>query len=272
MNDLTVFNNPEFGEIRMIEVDGQPYAVGVDVAKALAYKDPTNAVKAHCKKDGVVKRHLTDSLGRKQFANFINEGNLYRLIVKAADQSVSEEVRQAAERFERWIFDEVLPTIRKTGEYKAPKARPHSLTEVNTTIKLITGLCDRAGVAPQFQLVAAKSIYAAVGIDIPVEGVTVARQLYEPTEIARKLGIMSSSGNPHAQAVGAIIAKLPIEKGEREPVPFSAEHGHYGTHYQYTESMINKVVWWLEQHSYPAKIEHNRKNYAVTYTQEKSAS
>lgn len=105
MNELQIFNSDEFGEIRTVEIDGKPYFVGTDVAKALGYKDTVNALKQHCR--GVVKHHLTDSLGRNQEASFITEGDLYRLIMKSKLPS--------AEKFESWVMDEVLPTIRKTG-------------------------------------------------------------------------------------------------------------------------------------------------------------
>lgn len=110
MNELQIFNSEEFGEIRTIEIDGKPYFVGADVAKALGYKDTVNALKQHCR--GVVKHHLTDSLGRNQEASFITEGDLYRLIMKSKLPS--------AEKFESWVMDEVLPTIRKTGSYQKP--------------------------------------------------------------------------------------------------------------------------------------------------------
>lgn len=110
MNELQIFNSGEFGEIRTIEIDGKPYFVGADVAKALGYKDTVNALKQHCR--GVVKHHLTDSLGRNQEASFITEGDLYRLIMKSKLPS--------AEKFEAWVMDEVLPTIRKTGSYQKP--------------------------------------------------------------------------------------------------------------------------------------------------------
>lgn len=110
MNELQIFNSEEFGEIRTIEIDGKPYFVGADVAKALGYKDTVNALKQHCR--GVVKHHLIDSLGRKQEASFITEGDLYRLIMKSKLPS--------AEKFESWVMDEVLPAIRKTGSYQKP--------------------------------------------------------------------------------------------------------------------------------------------------------
>lgn len=110
MNELQIFNSEEFGEVRTIEIDGKPYFVGADVAKALGYKDTVNALKQHCR--GVVKHHLTDSLGRNQEASFITEGDLYRLIMKSKLPS--------AEKFESWVMDEVIPTIRRTGSYQKP--------------------------------------------------------------------------------------------------------------------------------------------------------
>lgn len=107
MNELMIFNNPEFGEIRTIEENGKVLFCGNDVALALGYKDTTNAIKRHCR--GVAKRHLTDNLGRDQLMNFIPEGDVYRM---AASSQLP-----GAEKFESWIFDEVIPSIRKNGGY-----------------------------------------------------------------------------------------------------------------------------------------------------------
>jgi prophage antirepressor-like protein len=116
MHELQIFNNPEFGQIRMVEIDGKPYAVANDVAKALGYAYPADAIRMHCK-GSITYRYLTN--GGEQEIKIIPEGDIYRLIVKAADQSKNEEIKAKAERFERWIFEEVLPTIRKTGGYVA---------------------------------------------------------------------------------------------------------------------------------------------------------
>lgn len=106
MNKLQIFNSEEFGEIRTIEIDGKPYFVANDVARALGYKRPADAVTAHCK--GSVKhRHLTD--GGEQELKVIPEGDIYRLIVRSKLPS--------AERFEKWVFDEVLPAIHHNGGY-----------------------------------------------------------------------------------------------------------------------------------------------------------
>lgn len=106
--EVQVFSSEQFGSLRTYEEDGQVLFCGKDVAKALGYKDTTNAMKRHCR--GVVKRHpITDSLGRTQEAVFITEPDLYRLITHSK--------LQTAERFERWVFEEVLPAIRRTGGY-----------------------------------------------------------------------------------------------------------------------------------------------------------
>ncbi|MDI3311934.1 MAG: BRO family protein [Thermoanaerobacterium sp.] len=115
MNQLQIFNNHEFGEIRMVEIDGKPYAVGVDVARALGYARPHEAIQAHCR--GAVIYRIIDSLGREQEAKIIPEGDIYRLIVKAADQSKNPDIKERAERFERWIFEEVLPQLRQKGYF-----------------------------------------------------------------------------------------------------------------------------------------------------------
>lgn len=107
MNDLTIFNSNEFGEIRTVTIDGKPYFVATDVATALGYVNPRKAVNDHCK--GVTKRDTPTSSGVQQMS-YINEGDLYRLIMKSK--------LPAAEKFESWVVDEVLPTIRKTGSYK----------------------------------------------------------------------------------------------------------------------------------------------------------
>lgn len=109
MNELMIFNNPEFGEIRTIEEDGKVLFCGSDVAKALGYKNPTKAIADHCK--GTVERRTNDSLGRQQTMKFIPKGDVFRLAAKSE--------LPGAERFESWIFDVVLPSIQEHGGYIA---------------------------------------------------------------------------------------------------------------------------------------------------------
>lgn len=137
MDKLQIFKNKEFGQVRMIEVNGKVYAVGVDIARALEYANPSKAVIQHCK--GITKLGIP-SEGGIQETNVIPEGDIYRLIVKAADQSKNLNIKAKAERFESWIFDEVLPTIRKHGAYLTPAKVEEVLLNPDTIIKLATQL------------------------------------------------------------------------------------------------------------------------------------
>lgn len=137
MNELMIFNNPEFGEVRMIEHAGKEYAVGVDVARALEYANPSKAVIDHCK--GITKLGIPSS-GGDQETNCIPEGDIYRLITKAADQSKNPAIKEKAERLEHWIFDEVLPSIRKHGAYMTPETLEAAILNPDTIIKIATAL------------------------------------------------------------------------------------------------------------------------------------
>lgn len=114
MGELHIFKNEEFGEVRTVEIEGKPFFCGSDVAKALGYSEPHKAVTRHCRDDGMKRTPIADSLGRVQETVFISEGDLYRLIVSSK--------LPTAEKFERWVFDEVLPSIRKHGGYIAGQA------------------------------------------------------------------------------------------------------------------------------------------------------
>lgn len=137
MMELKIFNNPEFGEIRFVDYQGNPYAVGVDVARMLEYTKPSQAVINHCK--GILKLGIPSD-GGQQETNCIPEGDIYRLIVKAADQSKNPLIQEKASKIERWIFDEVLPSIRKHGAYLTPQTIDEILNDPDTIIKLATTL------------------------------------------------------------------------------------------------------------------------------------
>lgn len=105
--NIEIFNNAEFGSVRIIEENGIFLFCASDVAKALGYSNVHSALQRHCK--GVVKRDTVTSTRGIQALTYIPEGDVYRLIVHSKLPS--------AERFERWVFDEVLPSLRKTGIY-----------------------------------------------------------------------------------------------------------------------------------------------------------
>ena len=110
MENLTVFNNEQFGEIRTLNENGEILFCGADIARALGYAKPQNAIATHCK--GALKRGIP-TLGGVQTMTFLKRGDVYRLITHSQLDS--------AERFESWVFDEVLPSIHDTGSYVDPK-------------------------------------------------------------------------------------------------------------------------------------------------------
>lgn len=134
MNDITIFNNPEFGDIRTIMIDGEPWFCGKDVAGNLGYTNEKNAVKRHCDDGEVLKQTLGVQTAIKKDGTpaimqvdmlFVNESGLYSLIFGSKLES--------AKKFKKWVTSEVLPQLRKTGSYgmhKLPQT-PMELLELH---------------------------------------------------------------------------------------------------------------------------------------------
>lgn len=108
MNELQIFSNPEFGQIRTVEIEGEPWLVGKDVAEALGYTNPRKALADHVDEDdkGVTKCYTP---GGEQEMTIINESGLYSLVLSSK--------LPGAKRFRRWVTSEVLPTLRRQGTY-----------------------------------------------------------------------------------------------------------------------------------------------------------
>lgn len=139
MNDLQIFSNPEFGSIRTRNEDGKVLFAATDVAKALGYSNPRDAIARHC--PHVVKRDIGVQTGTKADGtpamqnvelSFIPEGDVYRLITHSNLPD--------AEKFEHWLFDDMLPTLRKTGSYsiiQADPSLPPELALANQTLAAV---------------------------------------------------------------------------------------------------------------------------------------
>ena len=165
MNAVKIFEHPKFGKIRtLLEPDGAPLFCGNDATGALGYSNQRDAIKRHCK--GVVKRDIPTE-GGPQAVNFITEGDLYRL-------AAGSELPSAKE-FESWIFDEVLPTIRRTGTYSLPEAqqamgyprKASSLGEAATIIKALDRIMTREKQPPEAIARMAEGICQYCGIPLP---------------------------------------------------------------------------------------------------------
>ena len=142
MNDLQIFENPEFGQVRTVEINGTPWLVGKDVATALEYKNPSKAILTHVddedKRLEILPQSADSQNGNVPGASktaLINESGLYSLILSSK--------MPKAKAFKRWVTSEVLPAIREHGAYESVKAKQHieqleaTNTRLNTAIAAV---------------------------------------------------------------------------------------------------------------------------------------
>ena len=127
-NEIMTFCNGEFGQMRSLLIDDEPWFVGKDVAQLLGYSKPLDALARHVDEDDSVKHGLIDNMGRKQNAIFINESGLYSLILSSK--------LPGAKRFKHWVTSDVLPTIRRHGLYAIDEV----LADPDTLISALTAL------------------------------------------------------------------------------------------------------------------------------------
>ena len=207
MNDLQIFKNKEFGNIRIIEKDGQPYFVATDIAKALGYRNTTEAIKQHCR--WVAKHDIPhpQSENKTLEVNVIPEGDMYRLVTNSELPS--------AEKFESWVFDEVLPSIRKTGSYA--QKQPTEAQTMRAQAQLMNAQVRKAKMYAELAKVETlsatyKEVMVAKAADtlnggevIPLPKLT--RKTFTATEVGEILGISS-------QKVGAIANKNNLKTAE----------------------------------------------------------
>ncbi len=133
-NEIILFRHAEFGEIRTLNIDGEPWFVGKDVAVILGYNEPHKAISRHVDEDDGMKHPVIDSMGRKQQAVFVNESGLYSLILSSKLPS--------AKKFKRWVTAEVLPSLRKHGAYITAETLHKTMSDPRELAKLLTALAD----------------------------------------------------------------------------------------------------------------------------------
>lgn len=267
MNNLSLVKSERFGEVEAdIYSNGNEMFMTINqLAECLGYADK-KSVENLIDRNAYVKgmefsfiQKVPLVLGGTQNTRTFTEDGVYEITMLSGQPK--------AQAFRAWIRG-VLKAIRKNGEYVTPKKAQQRLGEINSAARIIRQTLKEAGMKPQFVAVAMKSLYAPAGVEIPLEGITLNKRLLDATAIAKQLGVLSKSGNPHAQAIGAIIAQVDVKPEEKELAPFqSSASGHAGTNWQYTESVLAKVRLWLERHNYPAEIEYGGKSYKVSYAQ-----
>lgn len=132
MNELQIFNNPEFGDIRVVEIGGEPWMVGKDVAAALGYSNPRDALAKHVDDEDKSSVAFRDGTSGNPNLTVINESGLYSLVLSSKLPNVK--------KFRRWVTSEVLPSIRKHGTYMTPDTIEKVLSDPDTIIQLATTL------------------------------------------------------------------------------------------------------------------------------------
>lgn len=133
MNNLQIFNSEEFGSVRTMVIDNEPWVVGKDVAEILGYKDTSDAMRRHVDDEDKLTRRFTDS-GQNREMYIINESGLYSLILSSKMPN--------ARKFKHWVTSEVLPSIRKHGAYMTEQTLEQALTSPDFLIQLATKLKD----------------------------------------------------------------------------------------------------------------------------------
>ena len=133
MADIKIWENPEFGELRIVDMNGEPWMVGKDVAQALGYQNASKALNDHVDPEDKLNNESLLSLGQRG-GWLINESGLYSLVLSSK--------LPGAKRFRRWVTGEVLPSIRKHGAYMAPETLQKALFNPDTMIQLCQQLKD----------------------------------------------------------------------------------------------------------------------------------
>lgn len=148
MSEIKVFENSEFGRLQIITIEGKEYFPATECAEILGYKRGRDAISSHCR--GAVKYRSNEN-GILRDKMYIPEGDLYRLIIRSKLPS--------AERFEKWVFEEILPTIRRHGAYLSPEKVEEVLADPDTIIRLATQLKEERA--------AKKALEEKVRLDAP---------------------------------------------------------------------------------------------------------
>ena len=260
MNELQVFSNKEFGEVRTLGINGDPWFVGKDVAAALGYSNTKDAIITHIDEEDrtVVQRSEIATLGNNldipnRGLTIINESGLYSLIFSSKLES--------AKSFKRWVTSEVLPALRKTGSYRMnqKQADTESLDSVNNAVKILMPMLEEAGCGNKIQLLTAKQLYAKSGVELPIE-ISADKRYWDSVYIARKVGIrFASSGKPADKAVIEIIRKIGVTPEDYTDT-WESKGKWQGAVRKYSDAVIQRVSDWIGGHNYPSDIAYTQNN------------
>ena len=229
-NKIQVFQNEEFGQVRVIQEEGKYLFCGADVAKALGYARPSKAIIDHCK--GVLKRDTLTN-GGIQALSYISEGDVYRLIVHSKLPS--------AERFEQWVYDDVLPSIRKHGAYMTDSLLEQAANNADVAAQVAKALYEERSLnkklAGQLALTEAQLTEAlpkaayfdalvacpdCTGVRLTAKELGVPQSMFTAYLVRKKYAYYDDKGKMHPHA-------LPYRNGLFVVREFIAKNGHNGT-------------------------------------------
>lgn len=221
MNKLQIYKSEQFGTIRMdVDENGKPLFCASDITKALGYANSSKAIAMHCKEKGITKRYTLTN-GGKQALTYIDEGNMYRLITHSKLPD--------AEAFETWVFDEVLPEIRKTGGYNSQqsdefKAKRLEIMMINAKARLMKEQNKR------IELMIKNPEYTPTE-DLP----PVVPKTYTATEVAKMLGVTANRIGRLSNANG--LKDKAYGEWYKEPLT----NGKEVESFRYNEKGVNKL-------------------------------
>lgn len=188
MNELQIFNNPEFGEVRTVSIDGEPWLVGKDVAVALKYTNPQKAIRDHVDSEDTTVNESFTVNGTKGL--LINESGLYSLVLSSK--------LPTAKKFKRWVTSEVLPAIRKTGGYSVPQSPEEQMAQGLLAAQKLLAEKDTT-IAKQTQLIGELKPKADY-----TDRILQSKSLVTITQIAKDYGMSGAAMNEKLHELGVI--------------------------------------------------------------------
>lgn len=270
-NEVKVFENEELGlQVRTIfnpdgsiSVNAEDTAVGfgwcrTEVKNGREYTSIRwSTLNGYCKELG-----FANELAKE---DYIPESLYYLLGMKANNEK--------AQKYQRWLAMDVLPSLRKTGSYEMPKQKEKSQSErlasVNNAVKILTPLLEKAGCNSKIQLLTAKQLYAKAEVFLPVE-IESDKRYWDTVHIARQAGICyKSSGKPADKAVNEIIRRIGVTEADYTDT-WESKGKWQGTVRKYSDDVIERVNCWIADNNYPVDIEYQQtdgqvKAYHVSY-------
>lgn len=270
-NEVRVFENEELGlQVRTIfnpdgsiSVSAEDTAIGfgwcrTEVKNGKEYTSVMwSRMNGYCKELGFAHECAKE--------DYIPESLYYLLGMKANNEK--------AQKYQRWLAMDVLPTLRKTGSYEMPKQKEKSQSErlasVNNAVKILTPLLEKAGCNSKIQLLTAKQLYAKAEVFLPVE-IESDKRYWDTVHIARQAGICyKSSGKPADKAVNEIIRRIGVTEADYTDT-WESKGKWQGTVRKYSDEVIERVICWIADNDYPTDIEYRQtdgqvKAYHVSY-------